>query len=160
MVHFISDQMELVNTRLVGLETKVQAVGYLRQTSPFSKTDAAAGMFTVFDPTLLVGKNVTVDMEHQAFRIQIAGLYRVKMSTMIALDQYSKDVGVSLRRDTTTLNSVFMRARHIDYMETIHDTVITGLPVGSVITMWVQSDPGVTMVMANTSMSIELLSGI
>jgi hypothetical protein len=79
-------------------------------------------------------------MSDQAFRIEVAGLYSVKMSMTVVCLSTGSNMVVSLRRDTTSLNSVVVGVLAEETAVHIHDTVIVDLPVGSVITMWVGSN--------------------
>jgi hypothetical protein len=98
-------------------------------------------------------------MSDQAFRIEVAGLYSVKMSTTVMFPSVRSMMAVSLRRDTTSLNRVVVVSALTENNTVhIHDTVIVDLPIGSVITMWVDCEDE-TPILFNTSMSIYRATG-
>jgi hypothetical protein len=167
MVNHILEQLETVSRRLDGVIEKLppSAVGYLRQKVASvinTMSGTVPAMFTAFEPSLLISKNVTMDMSNQAFRINIAGLYRVSMSTWLQQSLVTTPVFyfVSIRRDTTEISKTYRPVSAQDSLVHFQETSFVELPVGCVLTLWIQnsSATAVRTVHSNTTMSVELVN--
>jgi hypothetical protein len=114
-------------------------------------------VFAHFDPTLAVNKNVVLELSDQAFRVEVAGFYRITVSRTLATNR-ATDLAISLRRDTT--NTTYLQLQTHGFVENMYDMVIAELPVGCLVSLLITNvgNQLIEKSFANTSISIQLIS--